>query len=162
MSDVSYDVNFKKLVVLLTPTFMRVPTITAFLQAAASQIAYLLTLLVKFRATTNYRLTHNGQVCYLRAVLNDQFDPIDRRIEIGDADNKEPVLIYWREMDRLIPDRNNPVLIVSSRGYVGSSGYDFVVKVPFEIYSASVTIQQMKAVVTEYKLASKQFDIIPL
>ena len=162
MSDVSYDVNFKKLVVLLTPTFMRVPTITAFLQAAASQIAYLLTLLVKFRTSTNYRLFHNGQVCYLRAVLNDQFDPIDRLIEIVDAESKAAVMIPRREFEILVPNRYTPVLIVSARGYVGASGFDFVVRVHNYIYTNPTTMLQLKAVVNIYKLASKQFDVTTL
>ncbi len=160
MTDNVLNINFNKWAVMLIPPVLRKPFLVAFLKIAISQVGYLYTQFIKFRSTTNYRLKHNGQVCYLRAVLNDQFDPIDRQIEIGDAESRQSTLIYWRELERLVPDRYNPVLIVSSRGYTSGSGFDFIVKVPSFIYSNPALVKQLRAVVVEYKLASKQFDVV--
>ena len=77
-----YEVNIKRFALLLLPTFWRKPLLATLAYAMVSPLGYLHTRFVLFRRDTVYRLTHNGQVCYLRAVLNDQFDPIERRITI--------------------------------------------------------------------------------
>lgn len=71
-----YEVNIKRFALLLLPTFWRKPLLATLAYAMVSPLGYLHTRFVLFRRDTVYRLTHNGQVCYLRAVLNDQFDPI--------------------------------------------------------------------------------------
>ena len=77
-----YEVNIKRLALLLLPTFWRRPILATLAYAMVSPLGYLHTRFVLFRRDTVYRLTHNGQVCYLRAVLNDTFDPIERRITV--------------------------------------------------------------------------------
>ena len=162
MTPESLNINYKKVAVELTPAMLRQAVFLALLKSGISQIAYLQTQLIQFRTSTNYRLFHNGQVCYLRAVLNDQFDPIDRLIEIVDAESKAAGMIPRREFEILVPNRYTPVLIVSARGYGGASGFDFVVRVPNYIYTNPTTMLQLKAVVNIYKLASKQFDVTTL
>lgn len=70
-----YEVNIKRFALLLLPTFWRKPLLATLAYAMVSPLGYLHTRFVLFRRDTVYRLTHNGQVCYLRAVLNDQFRP---------------------------------------------------------------------------------------
>ena len=84
-----YDVNFKRLALLLLPTFRRRPLTAAVAYAAVSPLQYLHTQFILWKQNTDYRLRHNGQVCYLRGLLNDLFDPIDRRITV--TDNAENV-----------------------------------------------------------------------
>jgi hypothetical protein len=161
----SFNINFNRLAELLLPTFLRKATILAFLQSAYSQLAFICnTGLKPYREQTNYRLMHNGQVCYLRKVLNDYFDSEQRRIIIGEAEPKKSAIVYWRELNRLVgaPPRGTTALIVSGRGYSGASGFDFTIQVPAEIYNDARMVKQLKALTTEYKLASKQFDIVPL
>ena len=80
-----YDVNFKRLALLLLPTFWRRPLFAAMAYAAVSPLQYLHTRFILWKRGGDYRLEHNGQVCYLRALLNDKFDPIDRRITITES-----------------------------------------------------------------------------
>ena len=80
-----YDVNFKRLALLLLPTFWRRPLFAAMAYAAVSPLQYLHTRFILWKRESDYRLEHNGQVCYLRALLNDKFDPIDRRITITES-----------------------------------------------------------------------------
>lgn len=162
-ADNSFLLSFKKLAVLLLPTMLRKDVISTLVQLFVSPIGFIHVNLLKYRIESNYRLTHNGQVCYLQAVINDKFDPIERRIKIKDAEAKEPKLIYWREEERLagVPVRDVGALIIAARGYSGTDGYDFVIQVPVEYYVDSF-IQQIRALTNQYKLASKQFDITTL
>lgn len=49
------------------------------------------------KSNTDYVLNHNSQVCYLQVVLNDNFNPIERRIYITDAPNFEIEKFLWIE-----------------------------------------------------------------
>ena len=157
-----YRIVFVRIAVLLLPTRIRKSVLTVFLRVIYSQIDYI--DFFNYRRTTNYRLTHNGQVCYLRAVLNDYFDLKLRRIEIGDGVEAQSVIIYWREMERLVgvPQRGTEALLIGWRGTVVGSAYDFTVRVPQELYTDSAAMIKIAAITREYKLASKQFQIIPL
>ena len=157
-----YDVNFKRLVLLMLPTFWRKPLLATIAYAAVSPLNYLHTKFVLFQRSTDYRLTHNGQVCYLRAVLNDQFDPIERRITITeDAGNVGPLMLWQRSEERaqLLPMRETwQAFIVNRRGFEGINSFDFWVNIPVVLLEA-VDITRLKAIVNTYKLASKRFSI---
>lgn len=157
-----YEVNFKRFALLLLPTFWRRPILATIAYAMVSPLSYLHTRFVLFRRDSVYRLTHNGQVCYLRAVLNDQFDPIERRITITeDAAGGGDLLLYRREEDRghLLPGRaTGRATIVNRRGFGGINGYDFWVNIPAALYE-TVDVARLKAIVGTYKLASKRFSI---
>ena len=96
-----YEVNIKRFALLLLPTFWRKPLLATLAYAMVSPLGYLHTRFVLFRRDTVYRLTHNGQVCYLRAVLNDQFDPIERRITITEeAASAGVLMLHKREEEQ--------------------------------------------------------------
>lgn len=100
-------------------------------------------------------------MCYLRAALNDTFDPELRRITITDtAQNVGVMLVFQRDEERTIfvPLRNSgTVLLVNRRGFGGASGYDFVVNIPLALRGLDEA--RLTAVVNTYKLASKRFAI---
>lgn len=73
MKRLAVEINYKRLIVLLLPTFLRQATITAFLRAMTIPIEYLYNQFLANRNSNLYRLKMNGQVCYLRRVLNDAF-----------------------------------------------------------------------------------------
>lgn len=157
-----YDVNFKRLALLLLPTFWRKPLLATILYAVVSPLSYLHTRFILFRQDSNYRLTHNGQVCYLRAVLNDTFDPIARRVTITETnDNIGNITLYHRSEDKskILPQRNSgKVMIINRRGFGGINGFDFWINLPFALYG-TIDITRAKAIVNTYKLASKRFSI---
>lgn len=70
-----YDINVKRLALLLLPTFWRKPGFAALAYAAVSPLQWLHTQFVLWKRDAEYRVQKNGQVCHLRAVLNDMFDP---------------------------------------------------------------------------------------
>lgn len=157
-----YDVLFKRLALLLLPTFWRKPLFASLAYAAVSPIQQLHTQFILWKRNTDYRVQHNGQVCHLRAVLNDMFDPVDRRITVTEtADNVGCITLRLRETNEgvLFPARDSGrVVILNRRGYGGVNGYDFWVNLPIELYG-DVDVTQVKAVTNTYKLASKRFSI---
>ncbi len=165
-----YKLNFARLAVLLLPVMLRKPVLVAYLRAIFSQFE--LIPFLSYRQTTNYRLTHNGQICYLRAVLNDRFDPDvgespedkRRRIEIGDGTAPAHTLVYWREKKILVgvPARGNGALLIGWRGTATGGGADFTVRVPLDVWEDAEKMAVMLALIREYKLASKQFIITVL
>lgn len=157
-----YEVNFKRLALLMLPTFWRKPILSTVAYAMVSPLGYLHTQFTLFRRESNYRLTHNGQVCRLRAVLNDTFDPIERRITVtDDADNMGILMLHNRKQDKaiLLPKRETGrAIIVNRRGFDGVNGFDFWINIPLDLLE-TVDIARLKAIVSIYKLASKRFSI---
>ena len=116
-----------------------------------------------YRSATSYRLRHNGQVCKLCGALNDEFDPGLRRIEIEDSDsvgNREAAAVWLRDMDRwvMVPRRGAGAVSIHREGFNGTSGYDFWVTVPEELWTAE-TETRLRAILNMYKLAGKRYAI---
>lgn len=157
-----YDISVKRLALLLLPTFWRRPLFAALAYAAVSPLQSLHTRFMRWRQDTDYRLRYNGQVCHLRAVLNDLFDPGERRITVTDnAENVGYISLPRRDADRSVrfPARGSGRgVILNRRGYGGVNGYDFWVNLPIALYG-KVDLAQVAGVVNTYKLASKRFSI---
>ncbi len=157
-----YDLDIKRLAVMLLPSVLRLPLHVGFALAIITPLSYIYKLFTGFRNDTIYRLTHDGQVCYLRAVANDLFDPDQRRITITDAATSSGgVILYKRALDRavLLPMRaSGTAVILNRRGFGGVNGYDFYVNIPLALYE-TIDLNQLTAVINTYKLASKRFTI---
>ncbi len=170
-----FDLDIKKLSVELLPTFLRKPVIVAFLVALTAPLISIYRAFTKYRKNTNYRLNHNGQVCYLRKVLNDRFDPIQRRIEIGDISRKEPLYIftvsenlplYIFTENEINGSNNTPQYLFTDTETGKKSAADFIVKLPSEIYAEQQTqtenrlrFYDLEKLIDTYKLASKHYKI---
>lgn len=143
-----YDVKIKRLALLLLPTALRKPLVAAFMQSAVQGCSVLHGEFMRWRDDKDYRLWHNGQVCHLRAVLNDTFDQTERRITVDDEDRHI-----------LLPVRGGgKAFIINRRGYGGVSGFDFWVSVPYALMG-KIDETRLAAVVSTYKLASKRWTI---
>lgn len=156
-----YDLKIKRLALLLLPIAYRKPLIAAFVQSMAQGVNIVYGNFMRWRQNKQYRLSHNGQVCYLRAVLNDQFDPIERRITITDTTaNMDLLILYCRDIDMaaLVPSRGADNSMTLYRRGSDDSGYDFWVNIPIALYN-TVDVERLKAIVSTYKLASKRFSI---
>lgn len=162
-SDETFKVNIKRLALLVLPTWLRRPLVGALIYAGVTPLGRLAQELRKYRSTTRYRLRHDGQVCNLRGVLNDEFDPEIRRITVEDRDSATPIeasIIYRREVARwvMVPCQGSGAVIIHREGFSGTSGYDFWVNVPDELRSAGIETR-MRAIINTYKLASKRYTI---
>ena len=159
---IRYDIDFKRLALMLLPTFLRRPVMAYLSYAVVAPIAYIHTKLVHLRNQTIYRLEHNGQVCHLRGALNDAFDFSQRRITVDDKESESllGMLIFTREQCRqsFLPLRAEGCLVVNRRGFSGANMIDFWVTIPEELM-VSIDEKQLTAIVNTYKLASKRWVI---
>lgn len=158
-----FNVRIKRLALLTLPSWLRRPLAGALIYAGVAPLARLLQDLRTYRSTTRYRLEHNGQVCRLRGMLNDVFDPDLRRIRIEDnwsAGIVEASSVWLREKGRwvMLPGRGQGAAIIHRIGFGGTGGYDFWVTAPAELRD-NVTEIRMRAIVNMYKLAGKRFAI---
>lgn len=111
-----------------------------------------------FRAANLYKLAHNGQVCYLRAALNDSFDVSLRRIYIdGTGGDALRTFIYTPAEEQ--PKYLGTIYIRQSLEFA-DTGADFLVYVPASIVAAQLF--ELRAVIDFYKVASKRYLIIEI
>ncbi|MCD8041450.1 MAG: hypothetical protein LUH10_00140 [Tannerellaceae bacterium] len=156
-----YDIQLRKLGMLLLPAFLRKSLLCAFVYTIVSPLENIYGRFMNFRLESLYRIKYNGQVCYLRAVLNDQFDPLQRRITITEnpGANNSVVIVRDKNYNEPIPVRQPDKVekVMYLRGVAGKYAYDFWVNIP-TVLSETETAK-LKSVVNTYKLASKRFNI---
>lgn len=149
-----FDIDIRKLGVLLLPTFLRKHKWIAWVRTLLTPIDSLHSDFLKKRNEDLYKLEHNGQVCYLRDALNDKFDKELRRIEIGDGFRYGKQYIFTQAENK--PVYLGKIYIRPRDEYKG--GADFIVIVPNELLTRELEI---KALVDYYRLAGKKYKIIP-
>lgn len=150
-----FSVSHSKLATLLTPTRQRKIKFLSLLKCFTSPLQVMQNDFEKNRTNNIYKLIHNGQVCYLRKVLNDTFDNTERRIFITDGGDKNVLLIH-RDSDQKLVEL--PVIVHRDSDY-GDSGYDFIVVVPATLNFTQEVELHMKSVINFYKLAGKRYKI---
>lgn len=149
-----FDLNIKKLEVLLLPTFLRYPILIKYVWAMANPLDTLYCQWIQLRNENIYKLNHNGQVCYLRKALNDRFDPQKRRIIIVGAQRYKEQYIYTKGEKK--PKYLGTMYLRRASDY-GDTGVDFLVLVAAELLDENN--YEMKALIDYYKLASKRYRI---
>ena len=149
-----YNIDFNKLVVLNQPTFLRKNIMVAFLRALIEPIKKLYYLWFIFRTANLYKLEHTGQVCYLRKVLNDRFDPSQRRIYIGNGNKYDRQYIYTTPE---LKPKFIGTMYLHPRSDYADTGVDFIVYAPAELLDT--TNYEMKALIEFYKEGAKRYKI---
>ena len=150
-----FEIDINRLVMLLIPTFLRKRVVFAFARAMVQPVYSLMSRFEANREANLYNMHHNGQICYLRAVLNDAFDMEQRRIRIDDSERYDWTFVYPEATDR--PLWLETVLI-ASEAFTADEGTDFTVTVPDDLSRA--IIPQMISLVNYYKLAGKRYSIV--
>lgn len=165
--------NIKKLALLALPTFLRKPLLGAMVQAMVRPLADQQRRLIDYRQEVEARLKRNGQVCYLRRLLNDTFDATLRGIYITDAEEEpeENRQLFCRSEDRPIflaktDSDTRDHFILNSRTTAGANAIDFEVHVPWYLLPLGGTggealIEAVSALTWNYRLAGKRYRIVP-
>ena len=148
-----YNLKIDKLLVLLTPTFLRKPKLIAWLRMLATPLHKVLYDFQRARQADLYNLAHNSQVCYLRKALNDEFDDEQRRIRIEDGRQKQRLYIYPRSANK--PLYLGKVFLYQRGSYI-DGGVDFIVVLPKDL---TYDKYKLEALVNFYKLAGKRWEI---
>ena len=157
----------------MLPTFMRRRRLFAFVRALCAPLYLgkdsLYQRFLEMRGDHIYRLSHNGQVCYLRAALNDAFG-LKKGFEIEDADEYEGEWIYAKDPtmpQQLLavdegknpkPGENDPppelpTPLLADEARLNAPRNAFIVRVPGNIYTTQ--LDKVKAIVEKYRILSK-------
>lgn len=149
-----FEIDFKRWIALLLPTMLRRPLIFGRLRAAVGAVERLYAEFCEMRTGHVFRLTHNGQVCYLRGALNYKFGG---GIRIGAVKQEGEWLYAVTESGEQIPlaaseaDKGVPVLY--SEQLLNMAQNDFVVFVPSRAWDR---LAEIEAMVSKYKLITKR------
>lgn len=149
-----YKVDFYKLGMLLLPSFLRQQITLAFVKSMMCPLDNLYYKWSQFRDKNIYTLQHNGQVCYLRKALNDQFDPSLRRIFIEESNAFKRKYIYTKAEEK---PRFLGKMYINQKINFADTGFDFLVFVPAQIIKTQ--IYELGAVIRFYKLGGKIYKI---
>lgn len=153
-----FEVNYNKLVWQWFPVQLR--------KAALVQITYcyMRPLIQRhywwkqYRESNIYKLSHNGQICYLRKALNDTFDQDLRRIYIdGTGGDATKTYIYTDAENQ--PKYLGTIYLRGSLEFQ-DTGADFIVYVPASIMATQN--YEVRALIDFYKLGGKRYLIIEI
>lgn len=164
-----FNIDYDTLVWQAIPVRLRQPVNYAWLRALTTPVKWLYSVFTGNRADNLYALAHNGQVCFLEAVLNDSFDPILRGIYITDPAYYDPLFLYLDVEDKTVfidlaseigsgiiapPD---PVpLYTESETYL-FAGLTFIVNIPASVL---FDMDRLKAVVDKYRLPGRTYSVV--
>lgn len=160
-----YQIDFRKLVASLLPTFLRRPTILALLLVGTYPIRRLHESLLGKREAQLYGLSHTGQVCHLKAVLNEYFDyDYSNGFEIDDKRLPGEWVITYDETVRLEDQQwvvadEEPTILWDEQSI--SNLIDcFFIHIPADfcdnIQTDKEKMPQLRALVERYRLVSRK------
>ena len=149
-----FDLTLRKLIVLLLPTFLRKPRTVAWLQMLIAPLEQLQYDFAQKRTADLVVLSHNGQKCYLRKILNDTFDKHLRRIRISDMRLFNAVYVFTEAENEPLSLQDDAPAYLYSEAEMQVSGVNFSVHLPAELRSREV---EVRALTDTYKLASKRY-----
>ena len=160
-----FNTDIKKLAVLLTPTFLRQPLLTAIARILMQPITTIQQTFLTMRDNNLYNLNHNGQACRLKHALN-QLDGLqyDNGFEIEDINAIGNYIIIYNETEWLV-DTGRVWLANDEPGC--RMAYDenaisvetaaFIVCVPqqYQFNGSKPADPRIAATVEQYRLASR-------
>lgn len=153
-----YDLDVRKLAVQILPTFLRGSVMTAYVTSLVKPLDDIHYQFIQKRKENLYILAHNGQKCYLRAVLNDKFDASLRRITIDDGQLYDREYIYTdAEINQQPALARYLTLTLYQDQDLADTAVDFYVRVPADI---EFNMYEMQYLIDFYKLASKRYKIV--
>lgn len=153
-----FNIDFKKLALWNTPVWLRKGSIMVIVMAVTWPLRQVYNSFVAFANAKLYRLSHNGQVCYLEAVLNDAFDGASRRIIISDFDGKARIY-FWPEAERRDVNFGITQYFWPESDYA-DSGVDFTIQIPADVATSTPQMAYLRSLADEYKLAGKNYNIV--
>ncbi len=158
-----FDIDYDRLAWQSMPVRLRKNVHFAWLKCLIEPVKYLFGIFKTNRTANLYSLAHNSQVCYLEAVLNDTFDPSNRRIFISDPSYTDPIYIYKNieakpvfidlitEIGTHVIPAPDPIPLYTE-GETLFMAPSFIINVPMVV---PFDTDRMKAVVDVYKLPGR-------
>ena len=155
------NINYRLLMLLLTPPSVRNNLVNHFIDSLANPLDTLQNEFSQFREGLNTK--NSSQVCYMQAMLNDEFDFYERRIKVKISDLNIDFYLLWIEDKNkfmmLNEDHNEDMYLISSDGLIGVNNIDFEIVLPVGFTLSQLEQNKMIQLVNKNKLASKKFKI---
>lgn len=153
-----FDINFQQLFVNLLPTFLRKKRLVVFLGIVATQLQAVHHRFVSYRADfTSGTVT---QLCVLRKLLNDWFDPYERGIRLRNVKPNYDALLLWQVAE------NKPIRLSDAEPFLLKnepslllSQIDFEVLLPKGYTMTTQQLSLMRMLIDENKLPSKKYTV---
>lgn len=153
-----FPINLHKLGVVLLPVMMRSASMVEFYRILLKGFEAKQDGFFSRRTKTLYNLNHNGQVCKLRAVLNDAFPTRDKSFLIENVLGVSGEWLYAKDEENryeqlFVSDDPDYILVYDEE--LMTKFADFVVKIPTGLQSID-NMNTIRALVNTYKLTSKK------
>jgi hypothetical protein len=145
-----FDINWNVFGVQNLPNKWRDVSSIQFVKVLLRPINDLYYKWYNWRLDNIYKLEHTGQICYLRGSLNDKYDPVERRIYIGNG------LLF--DTQYIFTEAEEETLWLRTEAETADTGLDFIVYVPETIYSARKV--ELEAHINFYKAGGKRYKIV--
>lgn len=159
-------IDLKKFALLMLPNPLRQPRMVSIMSVLMRPMTTLNDKREKKRSDTLVSLRHNGQVCYLKDILNLTFLPDLESYSDGFAiennDNDGVFVLAYEEISDYAKMHlmlsEDEFAILYSEDFIDDTVYSFTVFVPASLYSDKETDDTMKriySVVEQYRLVSR-------
>lgn len=159
------QIDYRKLVILLLPTFLRQPVLMAWLRAMAFPLQSLHDRHQAARTQRLYELRHTSQICYIKDALNNEFGITDYANGFEIEDINAPgdwVWIYDENVDRFDDEQHmlfdDPTFIHNLSAILPPTSAFFVL-VPQSVTLDETNRARIRSIVNKYRLASRTFEI---
>lgn len=159
------QIDYRKLVILLLPTFLRQPVLMAWLRAMAFPLQSLHDRHQAARTQRLYELHHTSQICYIKDALNNEFGITDYANGFEIEDINAPgnwVWIHDENVDRFDDEQHmlfdDPTFIHDLSAILPPTSAFFVL-VPQSVTLDETNRARIRSIVNKYRLASRTFEI---
>lgn len=157
-----FQININRFGLLVLPTFLRRSVVAAFVGSFLTPVRLIRSDFLDARAESTYRIEHNGQVCYLRKMLNDAFS-YDRQngFRIEDVYTAEVYPEWLMAYDETVQLRNQIKIARDEPPHATLYDRDFIQQVEFNFYVfypadlSEDELRRVKMLVNTYKLVSR-------
>ncbi len=158
-------IDYRKLVILLLPTFLRRPVLMAWLRAMVYPLQQLHDRHQAARTQRLYELHHTSQICFIKDALNNEFGITDYAIGFEIEDINAPgnwIWVYDENVERFDDEQHmlfdEPTWIHDTSSILPPTSA-FTVLVPKHIEIDETNDARIRSVVNKYRLASRTFEI---
>lgn len=163
-----FSIDFDRWIAQMLPTFLRRRRLFAFCRAMCAPVKTIYAAFLTSRGDQIFNTAYNGQVCYLRAALNDAFGVIG--FDITDCDDVNGEWLYAKKEDmptQLMtveeglnpapeedsPPPDHPMPLLADELRLNAKQDTFIVYVPESIYMTQ--LPRVRAIVNRFKTLSK-------
>ena len=164
IAEIIYSVDWNLFPQLFVPGAKK-PKQAAVFRIFLSKIKELHTDFLLYRNESIYKVRHNASVGLLEKMLNDKFDPNQRRIYINNVQRAEDLRVYSFPEEKEIGVRTDQAIGIRTGNNFNPDSPDFNVFIPLDIQPVQQIeidglIIRIKAQLDYYKLYAKKYELV--